>query len=235
MCCIIVSKPAGIPLPSIETLQNCWKRNSHGAGYAVAKDGAVHIRKGFMTWESFANIDFAELTPFACILHFRYATHGSQSPGNCHPFPVTGNLRSKTRTTDVAIAHNGVIHGVAITKPDYSDTMSYIEQSIAPYWKRCKKRGSYMYSMKASKRTLLDETNSKWAFLYPNGSIINVGRGIKEHGLWFSNSSYRGYTYSFANSPRMTMLNNRSPADDDWNSYPDEMVLLRPLAMAGYF
>ena len=221
MCCIIVSKPAGIALPNIETLKNCWDRNPHGAGYAVAKNGAVYIHKGFMTWADFATIDFDGLTDYSCVFHFRYATHGSTSPGNTHPFPATGNLRRCYRKTDVAIAHNGVINRIAITKPDYSDTMSYIEQRIAPYWKKCKKRGSYMYSVKATKKALLEETGSKWSFLFADGHIINVGLGVKVGKLWFSNSGFRGYSHFQMNSPRL--------------SYPDEIVLFRPLAMAGYF
>jgi len=218
MCCIIVSKPAGIPLPNLDVFRNCWERNPHGAGYAVAKDGAVHIRKGFMTWQSFAEIDFTELTPLSCVFHFRYATHGSQSAGNCHPFPVSGNLRQCYRKTDVAIAHNGIINRIAITKRDYSDTMSYIEKRIAPYWTDCKASGRFMYSVKASQSTLLKETNSKWAFLFTSGHIFNVGQGIVKNELWFSNAGFRPHTFSYSsrlsNEPRQT-------TNQDWNSDPD--------------
>ena len=219
--CIIISKPAGIPLPSIETLRNCWERNPHGAGYAVARDKAVYIHKGFMSWDDFATIDFDSLIDYSCVFHFRYATHGSQSAGNCHPFPATGNLRQCYRKTDVAIAHNGVIHRAAITKRDYSDTMSYIEQRIAPYWKKCKAKGAYMYSVKQSKKVLLEETGSKWSFLFADGHISNVGKGINDGGLWYSNAGFRCNSY----------YQTHSTGSFDF----DEIVLLRPLAMAGYF
>lgn len=218
MCCIIISKPAGIAVPSIDTLKNCWDRNSDGAGYAIAKNGVVRIHKGIMTWREFAKIDFAALTPFACIFHFRWATHGSKSAGNTHPFPVTGDMRKCKRAADVAIAHNGVIPRVRIVKDDYSDTMSYIEKRIAPYWKECKKRGSYMFSVKASRKILLDETGSKWAFLYPNGHIINVGQGIKVDGVWFSNNGFRS---SHAYPPIHTAWTPGETASQDWNPDPD--------------
>jgi predicted glutamine amidotransferase len=220
--CIIISKPAGIPLPSIETLKTCWERNPHGAGYATAYNGNVFIRKGFMDWEDFANgIDFNRLEPYACVFHFRFATHGSTCPGNCHPFPVSGNLKKTYRKTDVAIAHNGVINQIKIDKKDYSDTMSYIEKRIAPYWRLCKEHGALMYSNKSSKKTLLEETDSKWSFLFANGKIINVGDGVEEDGIWYSNAGFRCYSYFQANSPRQ--------------AYPNGVELVRPLAMAGYF
>ena len=192
--CIIMSKPAGVEFPSILTLRNCWNANPHGAGYAVAYKGRVFIRKGFMTWEDFVEaVDFDGLVDYSCVFHFRFATHGSKSPGNCHPFPVTGDLRKESRRTEVAIAHNGVIQNVKITKKDYSDTMSYIEQTIGPFWKRCKEKGSkYMYSIKQNRETLTKDTRSKWSFLFADGKIVNVGDGVKSDGLWYSNADFRG-------------------------------------------
>jgi hypothetical protein len=114
--CIIMSKPAGVRFPSIATLRNCWEHNPHGAGYAVADGEDVYIRKGFMTWDEFiGGINFDALIDRACVFHFRFATHGSTSPGNCHPFPVEGNLKRQKVRTDVAIAHNGIVRDVPIT------------------------------------------------------------------------------------------------------------------------
>ena len=191
--CIIMSKPAGVEFPSITTLRNCWDANPHGAGYAVAYQGRVFIRKGFMTWEDFVeSVDFDGLVDYSCVFHFRFATHGSQSPGNCHPFPITGDLRKESRRTEVAIAHNGVIQNVKITKNDYSDTMSYIEQTIHPFWKRCKEKGAkYMYSIKQSRELLTKDTRSKWSFLFADGKIVNVGDGVQANGLWYSNAGFR--------------------------------------------
>ena len=191
--CIIISKPAGVPFPSILTLRNCWERNPHGAGYAVADGGDVYIRKGFMTWEEFVGgINFDALIDRACVFHFRFATHGSTSPGNCHPFPVEGNLKRQKVRTDVAVAHNGIVRGVRIMKKDYSDTMSYIERRIAPYWRECREQGRYMYSVPKNQSVLLDETQSKWVFLYPNGKIFNIGAGIMQGGIWYSNVGFLG-------------------------------------------
>jgi hypothetical protein len=173
------------------TLRNCWEHNPHGAGYAVADGEDVYIRKGFMTWDEFIDgINFDALIDRACVFHFRFATHGSTSPGNCHPFPVGGNLKRQKVRTDVAIAHNGIVHDVQITKKDYSDTMSYIESRIAPYWQECREQGRYMYSAPGNQKVLLNETGSKWSFLYPNGRIFNIGTGIMQGGIWYSNVGF---------------------------------------------
>ena len=191
--CIIFSKPANIEFPSILTLRNCWENNPHGAGYVFAKDGHVFIRKGFMTWEEFIeNVDFNDLVAHACVFHFRYATHGSVSVGNCHPFPATGKLKAKKLRTDVAIAHNGVIRNAMIMKDDYSDTMTYIETNIRPFWTRCQEKGTkYMYYGKKNQKILLEDTKSKWSFLFGDGTIINVGTGFQQDGIWYSNGDFQ--------------------------------------------
>jgi len=46
------------------------------------------------------------------ILHFRIATEGRVYAGNCHPFPISEDgdkLQALSTTTEVAIAHNGVL------------------------------------------------------------------------------------------------------------------------------
>ena len=47
--CIIVIKPAGIKMPAMSTLENCWYNNNDGAGFMYATGGTVHIEKGFMS------------------------------------------------------------------------------------------------------------------------------------------------------------------------------------------
>ena len=94
--------------------------------------------------------------------------------------------------------------------------MCYIENSIAPYYNRCKGKGK-MYTSVKRRANLLAETGSKWCFLYSDGAIVNVGDGIECEGIWYSNAGFRAYT-----APKPVVLR-----------YPEEM--LRPLPMAGYF
>jgi hypothetical protein len=47
-----------------------------------------------------------------------------------------------------------------------------------------------MYSVPTNQKVLLDETGSKWSFLYPNGKIFNIGAGIMQGGIWYSNAGF---------------------------------------------
>jgi hypothetical protein len=54
-----------------------------------------------------------------------------------------------------------------------------------------------MYSVPKNQKVLLDETQSKWSFLYPNGKIFNIGTGIMQGGLWYSNAGFLGESRGF--------------------------------------
>ena len=47
-----------------------------------------------------------------------------------------------------------------------------------------------MYSIQANQKVLLDETGSKWSFLYTNGRIFNIGAGVMQGGIWYSNAGF---------------------------------------------
>ena len=131
--CILIHKPKGIEIPEREYLKNCHDNNPDGIGIAWIDERRItHIRKGFMKFKSFMkflNPKKKELKKYDVIIHFRYATHGSVSPGNCHPFPIDINLRNLRSTAysgrfDI-LAHNGVIfeYGNVKNSSDLSDTM----------------------------------------------------------------------------------------------------------------
>ena len=46
--CIICVSPARTRQPSVSQIKNMFARNPHGAGYMFARNGLVHIHKGFM-------------------------------------------------------------------------------------------------------------------------------------------------------------------------------------------
>lgn len=115
--CILVFKPKGINFPTKEVLENCFLMNPDGSGYAwVDRSGISHIRKGFLTFHDFyesISQNMEKLTKFDVSLHFRFATHGSVSSGNCHPFPVSCRIDDlKSTVIDgkfKIMAHNGII------------------------------------------------------------------------------------------------------------------------------
>lgn len=191
--CIIVAKPAGVPLPSRETLAECFKSNPHGAGFMFADGEKVNIRKGYMTKKSFFDAIDAlrvDTTECAMVLHFRIATHGDIKAGTCHPFPVSTNvfeLRRRKTTDTLAVAHNGVIHGMR-TDAATSDTMVYIRDVLAPLRAMC---GDDMPT-DGRARSIIDATvGSKLAFLDSLGNITTFGSFIEDGGVLYSNESYR--------------------------------------------
>lgn len=196
--CIIAIKPAGTHLPTTTTIENMWYNNRDGAGFMYAKDGNVHIEKGFMTLTDLKKalkrlektIDVVN-TPI--VLHFRITTHGETSPGNCHPFPVSEKLpllRMAKCKAPLAVAHNGII-GIKPSQKDISDTMEYIITQLAPLYQLKKD----FYRQPAGKKLVYNAIKSKMAFLDSAGRIETVGGFITgEDGILYSNASYKART-----------------------------------------
>ena len=91
-----------------------------------------------------------------------------------------------------------------------------------------------MYSIKKNQDALLNETGSKWSFLFADGKIINVGDGVKEDGIWYSNAGFRGYPVSRIWQSRTTVDTISAKhwiPDPDWT----EWCAQRSASMVGYF
>lgn len=115
--CIIVAKAKGIKMPDGKTLLRCFEHNPDGAGVMWAEQGTVHIKKGFMSYTEFDSFinklgNRLNLTDTALVMHFRIKTHGSTNPQSTHPYPISrkiSHLKRTSFTTDVGVAHNGII------------------------------------------------------------------------------------------------------------------------------
>ena len=190
--CIIAAKPAGVAMPSRDTIRTMWDGNRDGAGLMYLEGGKVTIEKGFMTYKSFAKkLDQLEkrldLTRTPVVMHFRITTHGGTKPENCHPFPITdsiGALKKLTSRTDIGVAHNGIIH--IIPRSGISDTMEYIASQLAPL-KRALPR---FYENKNAMLLVKNAIESKMAFLTKEGKIYTVGDFVTDNGVLYSNRSY---------------------------------------------
>jgi len=196
--CIIAIKQAGINMPAIATIENCWYNNPDGAGFMYAAKGTVHIEKGFMSLKAFKTAlkqleKSIDTTNTPIILHCRITTHGGTSAGNCHPFPVTEKLPLLQMTkckTPLAVTHNGMID-IKPSKKDISDTMEYILTQLAPLYQLKKD----FYRQPAGKKLIYNAIKSKMVFLDGNGRIETVGDFITDKdGMLYSNTSYKART-----------------------------------------
>lgn len=198
--CIIVAKKKGIKLPDKEILNSCFLANNDGAGMMFNDGKHVHILKGFMTFEEFYNtlIDIDNkynLINKDLILHFRISTSGNVDKGNCHPYPLrptAEHLRSLNCTTNIGMAHNGIIK--KHTPPQGSilnDTQTFIK--------------NYVFNMYGKNPNFLNDPNniklleaeagSKLAFLTGDNMYL-IGDFIQDNDIYYSNYSYTNYLYN---------------------------------------
>lgn len=191
MCIIAVSKK-GVRQPSLDQLRNMYTNNPDGAGYMFAKDGKVHIHKGFMTWEDFERAVKAEnfTKDDPVVYHFRISTQAGVNPQMTHPFPLTEELElceALDLKCPVGMAHNGIISMTSFQKETrFSDTAYFISW----YMTRLIRNEDDIYD-ESVKDMIEILTNSKWAIMDGiNGNIVTVGKFQNVKGLLFSNSSY---------------------------------------------
>lgn len=203
--CVIAAKPAGVAMPTDQEIKNMWYRNDDGAGMMYAYHGKVYIEKGYMDLDKLTSrLEVLDalygLKSLSMVLHFRITTHGGTKPECTHPFPISesmGKLKKLTQKTNIGVAHNGVIPGCSGGK-DYSDTMEYIAEQLAPLYKAVPK----FYENKNLMQMIRAATASKLAFLTGDGAIYTVGKFEEHNGIMYSNSSYehmnswRDYDYS---------------------------------------
>ena len=190
--CIICVSPARTRQPSISQIKIMFMNNPHGAGYMFAREGRVHIHKGFMDIDSFLSAVKAEhfTAKDSVVYHFRISTQAGVNPEMTHPFPLSNRLPIM-KALDVecpcGVAHNGIIRLTSDTSQrEYSDTALFITR--------------YMAQMVHGLDDLKDAqllnrierlAGSKLAIMDGSGYIATIGHFINERGLLFSNDSYQ--------------------------------------------
>ena len=180
--CLAILQPAGTDVP-LTRLRQAAINNPDGCGYAYLTPSGVQTRKG----RNWAEIEPAYLaavrrygstSPF--LVHFRWATHGSVSTRNTHPFRLADGG---------AMIHNGIIHNV--DQPEgMSDTRYFVRAVID--------RLPLGWQHDALYREMIARyigSGNKLAFLGPDGStlLINGAQGETYAGVWYSNDSYAPY------------------------------------------
>lgn len=190
--CICVVKPKGASLPSKEIFTNCFNSNPDGAGFLYVVDGIVNIEKGFMVFEDFWNrITSINIDKKNTLMgfHFRIKTHGTVSPENTHPFPVSTemqDLKQLSFQSEKAIIHNGVISKFKGTLYN-SDTQEFVTEFLAPL----NEGASDWLDNKPLTRLVYNVLESKMAVFTKDGRCKLFGEWTKDNGIYYSNTSYK--------------------------------------------
>ena len=189
--CIICVSPRKVRQPTLATIKTMFLRNPHGAGYMFARDGIVHISKGYMDVESYIEALRAEhfTAKDAVVYHFRISTQAGVNPAMTHPFPLSNKLahmKALDVTCDCGVAHNGIIRLTTDpTNREYSDTALFIARYLSEIVRRPDDlKDPHML-------TLIHRlAGSKLAIMDRSGYIATVGEFINQRGLLFSNDSF---------------------------------------------
>lgn len=216
--CIAIIKPKNVGIPTEKFLNNCFKRNPHGAGFAYSVDGSVLINKGF---ENFANfykkLMESNIESETVFIHFRIANRGNKDRGNTHPFPISNNLTKlrliKNNYTNYAIIHNGLFD---FTKQEYnfydplgviSDTMLFamkLHEKIHDFYqdeKNIDLLSAVAFNLLSNTdkySQFIEETikkKSKFAILDNVGNYQKYGDWIEDNGVFYSNESFKPFVY----------------------------------------
>lgn len=194
--CLLIAKPDGSPRLLKYHLKNGFRQNPHGAGFVVAKNGRLLMRKGFKDFKDFWK-SYREFSDCPAIVHFRWASVGEISVRNCHPFWVDKEL---------AFAHNGTINIDTNGDKTMSDTRMFNDTVIKP----CREH-THSFLEKNEIMWLISESIglSKLAFLDKSGDIfiVNESLGEKHNGSWFSNSDYTRTTAPITVTSTTTNVN----------------------------
>ena len=126
MCMLCVIPPNVIP--SREKLENSALNNPDGFGFAIVipSENRIHVERTMNADASISRfLEMREKYPEGyATWHARYATHGSTTVDNCHPFQVgIGN-------TQTYLAHNGILPVIEPTGDTRSDTRIFAEDIL---------------------------------------------------------------------------------------------------------
>lgn len=190
--CLAVYKPAKVRV-DWDALEEGFRSNNHGAGFAVARGGTLIVEKGFFTFDAFRQA-YLPYEADKSIIHFRLATHGEKNKDNCHPFMVTPHL---------AMIHNGVLDICTKSEPHMSDTWHYVEYILKPMAALAEDWYSHVGIQFVGEQAI---RGSKFLFLRADGDwhIWNQNSGHWLGDTWYSNRSYEksiGFSFRGKSEP----------------------------------
>lgn len=192
--CIIAHKAKGVDCPSNELIKTCFENNPDGAGVAILRPTSkvVEIHKGFMNVRDFLDFVNSAVTPKdIAAYHFRITTSGGTNPQNCHPFPISDNVRdlkALSTTARFAFVHNGVI---GAGSDSLSDTQLYVKDVLARIRMKSLTKNIVDRIAQETEGSRTLTIDAQYAYVAMTGKWIYDD----ETGLSFSNSSYEKRYY----------------------------------------
>ena len=171
--CVIIVKKKGVSTPSKELLKACHLANPDGMGFATSSG---YMWKGLHFGDFLKQLSHIDIMDDV-IFHFRWATHGSISKKNCHPFKATLNDGN-----EVFFAHNGVLSIPSVN--DMTDSEICFRRFIIPTLNDCE--GNFEI---ANETIDYHRESSKFAFLADDGLRL-YGDFVKYQDYLCSNTRF---------------------------------------------
>lgn len=181
--CIAIYQPSYTEINDF-TLETCYFNNPDGMGFMYVKNGKIVIVKELKNFDYFLTMYHKALRcnlDASFVLHFRIATHGKIDLANCHPFRVNSEL---------AFCHNGILDIDSTEK--VSDTRMFAKTIL----RKLPANWLHNDAIVELVESYIGEYN-KMVFLSNTGevSILNEHKGVWDNGVWYSNRSYKDYSF----------------------------------------
>lgn len=195
--CLIIAKPQGAIVP-FEHVKNAYAFNKDGIGISVrGEKPSVEIKKFLSLAEFEAQCgNYLADESIEAVVHLRYATHGSASLKNVHPFRTSHGH---------ALHHNGIID--IKTDGDMTDSECFKRAKIDPMPSAVLTNPTFRKGIEQSIK------GSKLALHTSTGIILfNEASGHWFDGVWYSNSGYKSYDLGWN---RYDLLEDDEVTDDD--------------------
>jgi hypothetical protein len=185
--CLIVHKPAGRAF-NLDLITQAASVNRDGFGLMWPEDGKLQTVKILDMTQLRHTVELFNKRPeIEAGLHLRYATHGTISNDNCHPFSRNG----------FGLMHNGIISHVK-TKGDESDTRAFCRAYAWPMLRRHGINVDTVYQLAS-----LHGPGNRLLVADSAGNFARTGDWTEVEGCQYSNTSYFWSSKSFAKRARI--------------------------------
>lgn len=223
--CVIFYQTKNQDAFTYDDIKNAALSNPDGMGWMANLDGIIKYKKGYFNVDEFYN-DYIELRNNKKLvdiaLHFRIGTGSAIDIANCHPFPVTRNVKKIRRAKgrcDVAIMMNGIIGN---STKQFSDTAIYTMNNLRNYYDNDSRW--FLHMNKAQKILFNNEIHGcRFVFMCKDGTkLFGTGWSDYEKKGQVSNRHWipRKYVpYSYFDDNIYAYNGNNNRTKDRWDSW----------------